>query len=831
MRIFPKTLTLGLMLVASAHATQVEIILDASGSMYTKLENGQSRIQVARSVLSGFIASLPDDPQLNVGLRVYGGKTTEGSSCEDSQLVLPISGINRTALQDTVRKTAPKGATPIAYSLQQAASDFAPGDDRKVIVLVTDGMESCGGDLKASLNPFKERGLEVDLRIIGIDLDAKAQQAFQGLGTFENTTTATGLARALGKAVEQVVQVVDEKAQLDIQLTQGGAPFQSSGTVTLTSAAGGERLVLQAQNTTGLFGGQVRVGSYSLHINTPAGVRSYSGVVVNPGQNSYRFEAADPAKPVRVTVHPSTPVMGSTITVDVQNVPEDGLDAYLRLVHPEDPDFESGFETYVGSQNGQFNVRLPEAPETLEFRYVRNRSGEIEVLGRSSPFTPRDVPATLKIANQVNAGDLLQVAWTGPANGSDYLTVVKADAPDGAFDVTLNLYGQPAVTQIRLPFQPGQYELRYMTPAGRVLGRAKFTAVQGKYSLQAPAKVKVGQDIEVQFQGPGLPNDHITLVPKEAPADRTDQHFMAEQLQGKGTLRVPQTPGEYQIRYNNGIAGQTFAVLPLTVEGVEYSVSAPKSAPAGTQINIQWKGAIAPGDYLTIVPRDTPDGHYLQTVSADTTGPVQMTVPVHPGEYELRYQSSGLNNQVMARTLITAVPRQITLTYPASVMAGSLLRVTPKGPFLSGDYLTVVPDGAPDGTYLAHVPVDGGNPVLVQTPEDAGEYEVRYMNSQNDGMVVYRQKITLTEAKATLKGPATARAGSTVKVTWTGPGASTDRVVIARKDSDASEWISEITLGQVIQLDIGLPEETGEFEVRYLTQGGKVLAALPIKVQ
>jgi len=51
--------------------THVELILDASGSMWNKLDDGEYRIVAAKDVLSSFVSSLPADPNLNVGLRVY----------------------------------------------------------------------------------------------------------------------------------------------------------------------------------------------------------------------------------------------------------------------------------------------------------------------------------------------------------------------------------------------------------------------------------------------------------------------------------------------------------------------------------------------------------------------------------------------------------------------------------------------------------------------------------------------------------------------------------------------------------------------------------------
>jgi hypothetical protein len=181
--------------------TYIQLVLDLSGSMYEKLESGEPKIDAARLVLTDFISSLPHD-NLNVGLRVYGATTgaMDAGACEDSQLAVGMQGVDKDTLLGIVSTTNPKGATPIAYSLQQAVADFQgiSAEAEKIIVLVTDGEESCGGDLQAALAAFESLGIKVDLRIVGLGLSEAAAQSFEGVGaTFENALDTTSFAAAL----------------------------------------------------------------------------------------------------------------------------------------------------------------------------------------------------------------------------------------------------------------------------------------------------------------------------------------------------------------------------------------------------------------------------------------------------------------------------------------------------------------------------------------------------------------------------------------------------------------------------------------------------------
>lgn len=197
-------LALGAAVSAAAGAqTHVEIILDASGSMYNKLADGRYRISAAKDVLRAFVENLPDQG-LDVGLRIYGSELQSNAdgSCRDSKLFVPMRGVDRAALLETLTKTRARGSTPIAYSLEQAARDFPAGVGRCAIILVTDGEEVCGGDLAASAARLEQLGCDLDLRIIGFDLSPEAIASFEGIGTFENATDAAALAAALDRAAD-----------------------------------------------------------------------------------------------------------------------------------------------------------------------------------------------------------------------------------------------------------------------------------------------------------------------------------------------------------------------------------------------------------------------------------------------------------------------------------------------------------------------------------------------------------------------------------------------------------------------------------------------------
>ncbi|MEA1870975.1 MAG: VWA domain-containing protein, partial [Candidatus Bipolaricaulota bacterium] len=137
------------------------IILDSSSSMGDKFEDS-IKMEIAKEVLKEFVTDLPDG--MRVGLRVFGG-------CEYSRLVRPIELLNRTALHAQIQSIEPGGKTPIAYTLEQAKGDFGDVTGTKLILLVSDGMETCGGDPVASASDLLNSGYDLRINVVGFDIE------------------------------------------------------------------------------------------------------------------------------------------------------------------------------------------------------------------------------------------------------------------------------------------------------------------------------------------------------------------------------------------------------------------------------------------------------------------------------------------------------------------------------------------------------------------------------------------------------------------------------------------------------------------------------------
>ncbi|HUL54059.1 MAG TPA: hypothetical protein VLT83_11680, partial [Opitutaceae bacterium] len=151
------------------------------------------------------------------------------------------------------------------------------------------------------------------------------------------------------------------------------------------------------------------------------------------------------------------------------------------------------------------------------------------VLSSASPpsaaLSPESLtPTTVQIPERVTAGAAFNVAWIGPDNPGDFITIVRADAPPAHYENrTETRHGSPLA--LLAPMDAGAFEVRYVTARSHtVLGRAPISVDPAKVTLAAPEQVTAGASFAVTWTGPDNAADHITIVPKALPDGQYRNH-------------------------------------------------------------------------------------------------------------------------------------------------------------------------------------------------------------------------------------------------------------------------------------------------------------------
>ena len=192
----------------------IELILDASGSMLQRIK-GKRKIAIARDVLKKSVREMIP-AGTPVALRVFGHKKAD--SCR-TDLEVPLAPLKPRRMLQKIGKIHAKNLakTPIAASLAQVPKDLGSPKGKKVIILVTDGEETCEGDPQAEIEKLKRMGYDIRINIVGFAIDdAALKETFKrwaalGNGAYFEAKDQRSLSAALRQALQLPYRVLDAK--------------------------------------------------------------------------------------------------------------------------------------------------------------------------------------------------------------------------------------------------------------------------------------------------------------------------------------------------------------------------------------------------------------------------------------------------------------------------------------------------------------------------------------------------------------------------------------------------------------------------------------------
>ena len=196
--------------------TRVLFIFDASQSMYAQWD-GNSRMEIAKELLSNMLDSLDNKENLQVGLRCYGHqKPSPPQDCRDTRLEVPFGNNTIPTIKNRLKTLRPKGTTPIAKALESGALDFpaVTSNSRNIVILITDGIEECGGDPCAVSRLFQEKKIILKPFVIGIGLSEEYKKNFECVGTFYDARNPDEFKNILDVVISQVLNSTTAQVNL-----------------------------------------------------------------------------------------------------------------------------------------------------------------------------------------------------------------------------------------------------------------------------------------------------------------------------------------------------------------------------------------------------------------------------------------------------------------------------------------------------------------------------------------------------------------------------------------------------------------------------------------
>lgn len=214
-------------------------LLDGSGSMKDEWK-GRAKFEIAKNILFHLTDSIESrNENIEFALRVFGHQYPfRDKVCDDSSLEVPFSKTNATAFKTKLNSIEAQGWTPIAYTLQEALSDFKSPENLNFVILITDGDESCDGDPCEAAGQFHKNNIALKPYIVGLGLETSLEEKFNCVGNYTDASDSS----ALSIAIKSIIKTSLKETTAEIKVETAAGRKISELPITFTDHYSGELL-------------------------------------------------------------------------------------------------------------------------------------------------------------------------------------------------------------------------------------------------------------------------------------------------------------------------------------------------------------------------------------------------------------------------------------------------------------------------------------------------------------------------------------------------------------------------------------------------------------
>ena len=624
----------------AAPPTTIEIVLDDSAGMHRLGVGGSPIHTTVREALVAIIAEAPAiRPDLMIGLRLAGGDPSSDhiESCSTTNLVLSPAVLDQEAWIRTLDHLEPRGFRPLISSVLAGLDDIDPTNGNGRIVAVISGDDQCGGGPQQVAAALAVADHPTEIRMVGLGLDQAVLDRFGGV-PIRNATSPEELIEALRWAILDQEDRPRPTGDLDLRLSMTGTDAvaarvevvdQATSETHPTSLVGETRLELPA-------------GRYRFVVKPVTGGQTeFRDVLVSAGTERTADLDLNQTEPIAVDII-GDPVCARTQTwIDVAGSPPPGAElqfvdsagvSLMRLSEPFDSGLWMGTPAVVGQ---------------LDLLMVRREAGGFARVIARQPVTMVTPEPELTAPDEVGSSENVVVEWAVLVDGGDVVGMVPRDGTPAdlisCIPVNERIEGGMAA-----PAAAGDLDLILVDGITmEVTARHPLQVTEPEATVTAPASVKPGERIEVEWSGPEGQEDFISFARAGSP----DQEYIEWARVEDGNpsvLRAPSDPGDYELRYIDGEKGEARARTTIEVAAVPIKLTAPKKATVGIRFEVVWTGPASPSDIICISKPNAAPHRYLEWASITEGSPLTLAAPSKPGAYEVRYVAR-YGSEILAR--------------------------------------------------------------------------------------------------------------------------------------------------------------------------------------
>jgi hypothetical protein len=277
---------------APSSLSSVVVVLDASKSMGDK-NGATTKFSLARSVL---IEALPTyEDRLSFGLVAYGHRQT--SNCADTQTLAKPGELTTKTQAKFLDKLKPKGQSPIAAAMTEAAKIPAPQDVKRDIILVVGANDSCKADFCGTAELLKKKSPQMRIHVLAYD--AKAMETLAPMTCIAEKTGGTFITAANADELKQGLTTLLDTASAAPQQPTPVA-VDTKAPTTQAAPANPDAIPVPDPSDVVAGGGEIIVGG------PPPGTPSPEIAGAQPGQSDVQKSAPPSTPPGNSTSAPMT---------------------------------------------------------------------------------------------------------------------------------------------------------------------------------------------------------------------------------------------------------------------------------------------------------------------------------------------------------------------------------------------------------------------------------------------------------------------------------------------------------------------------------------------
>lgn len=538
------------------------LVLDGSGSMWAQLPEGRSRIEVARDVLDDFLTAR--DPAQPLGVIAYGHNRR--GDCSDIETIAPVGMQEGRSLGERLRGLMPQGKTPLADALRRAAAEIPRTAEEADIVLVTDGLETCGGDPCAVAAELAAQGIPIRAHVVGFGLtESEVQQiacvAEQTGGMVLATQSGAELTDALVRTASAPVAAPDQPGvaaiALSIRADIAGRPDRVA--FRAVSEATGKTLELGVLDfaTAGALTVELAEGNWLITADAGDQGNGEITAAIDAGDNRTIYVPFRGLLPGLDMPAPTGAFRAGMIGLMPYRITQEGLatgggDFIFSVLPPDATDTTDRRIDYatqdsrLASHVGAF--RAPSEPGEYLLVFHRNARMPIDEVMERFVITVEPRPEVRLIEPPaVEPGARVPVSIAGGMGNSDRIEIWR----DGALvswdqsiyvqDYFDNRYG-PA-KPLLAPTEPGDYDLVYV-----------FSEIDGPDAVAARVPLTIGVVPEL--------DDAAIAAPSDQPIRQADAASAAPEQIGEDVAYACPAEEGFPCFFDDPATGLVFALPP-----------------------------------------------------------------------------------------------------------------------------------------------------------------------------------------------------------------------------------------------------------------------------